>query len=80
MLAGNKGGEEELMQERERRWGLYKGMEMIIIMLPFLSKPKETHQRNLRLQAITSTSRQNELDAEIKAASRSINARSAFDE
>ena len=38
------------VKEREKgRWGIYKGMEMNIIMLPFLSKPKETHQRKLRL-------------------------------
>ena len=37
MLAGNKGGEEEIKKERERKWGLYKGMEMNIIMLPFPS-------------------------------------------
>ena len=38
LLAVKGRRKEKLMKERERKWGLYKGMEMNIIMLPLLMK------------------------------------------
>ena len=70
MLAGNKGGEEEIMKERERKWGLYKGMEMNIIMLPFLSKQKRRTNETCVSILMKSASRQTKLDAEISSASK----------